>query len=488
MATHYLACDLGAESGRLMLGTLDGGRIALEELHRFPNVPVKVNGALHWNMDALFAELVAGLRKAAARNLPINSLSTDSWGVDYILYDEHGKMMSPVWHYRDARTARGVENVKTRVDWPTIYAETGIQFMALNTIYQLAAEPPERLTQAKQLLMIGDAFNYFCCGVARNEESNASTTQLYNPRTKSWSKELLGALGLREEIFAPVVPSGTKLGRLKQELAAELGLPQIEVIASCSHDTGAAVAAVPASGENWAYLSSGTWSLMGVECPHPIITDLGRDLNFTNEIGFGGSIRLLKNIIGLWLIQECRRDWAKNGKDYDYATLEELSAQATPFVSLINPADPRFVSPDDMPAKMAAFCRESGEPVPESPGAFVRCALESLALFYRVTLRQLERLIGRKVERLHVVGGGSKNRLLNQFTANALQIPVIAGPSECTALGNVLVQAIAQGHLPSLASARNVVRDSFEATTVKPRDAAEWDKAFMRFEKLLKVA
>lgn len=485
MATHYLACDLGAESGRLMLGTLDDGKISLEELHRFPNVPVKVNGALHWNMEALFAELLAGLRKAGARKLPISSFSADSWGVDYILYDEHGKMMPPVWHYRDARTARGVENAKTRVDWPTIYAETGIQFMALNTIYQLASEPPERLAQAKQLLLIGDAFNYYCCGVAQNEESLASTTQLYNPRTKSWSKKLLGTLGLREELFAPVVPSGTKLGKLRRELSAEVGLPPLEVIASCSHDTGAAVAAVPARGENWAYLSSGTWSLMGVECSQPIITDLGRDLNFTNEIGFGGSVRLLKNIIGLWLIQECRRDWARAVKEYDYRTLEELAAQAPPFVSLINPADPRLVSPDDMPARIAAVCHETGQPAPATPGAFVRCALESLALFYRVTLRQLEKLGGKKIERLHIVGGGSRNMLLNQFTANALQIPVIAGPGECTALGNVLVQAIAQGHLSSLAAAREVVRNSFEVVRVEPRAADEWNRAFARFEKLV---
>lgn len=486
MATHYLACDLGAESGRLMLGTLDGGKITLEELHRFPNAPVKVGGDLHWNMDALFAELVAGLRKAAKRKLPVSSFSADSWGVDYILYDEQGQMMSPVWHYRDARTARGVANVKARSDWPTIYAETGIQFMALNTIYQLAAEPPERLARAKQLLLIGDAFNYYCCGVAKNDESLASTTQLYSPRTKAWSRKLLSALGLREALFAPVVPSGTKLGRMKPELAAQVGLPEIEVIASCSHDTGAAVAAVPASGDNWAYLSSGTWSLMGVESPQPIISDLGRDLNFTNEIGFGGSIRLLKNIIGLWLIQECRREWARGGKEYDYAQLGGLAAQAPPFASLINPADPRFVSPDDMPARIAALCRETGQPLPDTPGAFVRCALESLALFYRVTLLQLEKLIGKRIKRLHIVGGGSKNELLNQFTANALQIPVIAGPSECTALGNVLVQAIASSHLPSLAAAREVVRNSFEVTTVKPQATAEWDKAFTRFEKLVK--
>ena len=485
MSTHYLACDLGAESGRVMLGTLEGGRITLEELHRFPNEPVKVDGALHWNIDSLFSELRAGMKKAAARRLPIASISTDSWGVDYILYDERGDIMPPVWHYRDARTARGVENVKARVDWPTIYAETGIQFMSLNTIYQLAAEPPERLAKAKQILLIGDAFNHYCCGVAKMDESLASTTQLYNPRTKSWSKKLLGALGLREEMFPPIVPCGTKLGRLKPDLESKAGLPQLDVIASCSHDTGAAVAAVPANGENWAYLSSGTWSLIGMESQHPIITDQGREANFTNEIGFGGTVRILKNIVGLWLVQECKREWAAQGRDSDYATLTRLASKAKPFASLINLADPRFVSPGDMPAKIVAFCLETGQPVPESPGAFVRCALESLALFYRITLRQLEAVIGKKIERLHIVGGGSQNTLLNQFAANSLQIPVIAGPTECTALGNVLVQAITLGHLQSLAAAREVVRNSFEVTTVKPQPGAEWDGAFGKFQKLL---
>ena len=360
MPTHYLACDLGADSGRLMLGTLDNGKIALEELHRFPNGPLKASGALHWNIDGLFSELKAGLKKAAARRLPIASISTDSWGVDYVLCDERGRILPPVWHYRDSRTAAGVANVKARVDWPAIYAETGIQFMALNTIYQLAAEPPARLAGAKQLLLIGDAFNYFCSGVARNEVSLASTTQLYNPQTGTWSKKLFRALGLREELFAPLCPSGTRLGPLKKNLAAEAGLPPIEVVASCSHDTGSAVAAVPASGENWACLSSGTWSVIGVEWPHPVITDPGRDLGFTNEIGFGNTVRLLKNIVGLWLVQECRRQWVKEGKKYDFAALEQLAAAAPPLVSLINPNDPRFLSPDDMPEKIAGFCRETG--------------------------------------------------------------------------------------------------------------------------------
>jgi rhamnulokinase len=468
-----------------MLGTLDGGKIVLEELHRFPNGPVKTSGALHWNFDALLNELKTGLKKAAACQLPIASISTDSWGVDYVLYDERGTVMSPVWCYRDSRTAFGVENAKSRTDWPTIYAETGIQFMALNTIYQLAAEPPERLARVKQLLLIGDAFNYFCSGVARNEVSLASTTQLYNPKTRTWSKKLLDALKLREDMFAPICASGTKLGPLKKNLATEVGLPQIEVIASCSHDTGAAVAAVPASGENWAYLSSGTWSLMGVEWPQPIITDQGRALGFTNEIGFGNSVRLLKNIVGLWIVQECRRQWTKEGKKYDFAALEQLAAAAPPFVSLINADDPRFLSPDNMPKKIAEFCQETGQPVPANHAAYMRCIYESLALFYRVVLRRIERLTGKKIGQLHIVGGGSKDATLNQFAANALKIPVIAGPTECTATGNMLVQAIALGHIPSHAAAREIVRNSFEMKTFTPQNSAQWDAAAARFEKLL---
>ncbi len=394
--------------------------------------------------------------------------------MDYVLYDERGLIMPPVWCYRDARTAFGIENVKAKINWPTIHAETGIQFMPLNTIYQLAAEPSERLASAKQLLFIGDAFNYFCSGVAKNEVSLASTSQLYNPQTQMWSKKIFSALQLREEMFAPLCASGTRLGLLKENLADEVGLPQIEVIASCSHDTGAAVAAVPASGENWAYLSSGTWSLMGVELARPVINEQGRSLGFTNEIGFGNSVRLLKNIIGLWILQECRRQWAKEGKKYDFGALEQLSASAPPFVSLINPDNPRFLSPDDMPRKIAEFCAETGQPVPASHGAFVRCIYESLALFYRVTLRRLERLIGKKIEHLHIVGGGSKDMTLNQFAANALKIPVIAGPTECAATGNILIQAIALGHIPSLAAAREIVRNSFELKTFTPEHSLQW--------------
>ena len=483
MTTYYLACDLGAESGRLMLGSLDGGRLALEEVHRFANTPVQTGSSLHWDIAGLFSEVRTGLKRIGERRLPVSSVSADSWGVDYLLFDLDGSILSPTFHYRDPRTQKGVENALAKVDWKTIFAETGIQFMVLNTIFQLAAESPDRLERAHRLLSIGDGFNYLLGGRAVAEQSMASTSQLYNPRTQAWSDSLIEAMGLRRRIFPPIVPSGTRLGRLSPELAREAGLENVEVVAGCSHDTGAAVAAVPATGENWAYLSSGTWSLMGVECAEPVINDACRELNFTNEIGFGGSVRLLKNIVGLWLVQECRRAWSISGHDYDYAELARLASEAPAFVSLINPADQRFLRPENMPETIAAFCRETGQPAPTTPGATIRCILESLALLYRRTLLQVEQLTGRRIERLHIVGGGSKNELLNQFTANTLQIPVLTGPVEATAVGNVLIQAIALGHLASLQAAREVVRDSMEMREVQPKAGGDWLAAYDQFSR-----
>lgn len=485
---HYLACDLGAESGRLILGTIREGRLSLEEVLRFPNTPIKAGASLHWDVARLFEELKTGLRKVGARGLPIAGISTDSWGVDYLLLDERNAIIEPTFHYRDPRTKAGVDAMFERVGWNGIFAETGIQFMPLNTLFQLAAESPERLRQARQIIGIGDGINLLLSGVARTELSLASTYQLYNPIERAWSGRLLESLGLKREQFPPIVASGTRLGPLQPDIASVTGLTGVEVIASCSHDTGAAVAAVPGEGEGWAYLSSGTWSLMGVELAEPIITDASRELNFTNELGFGGSVRLLKNLSGLWLVQECRREWAREGDDLDYATLTRLASEAPPFRSLVNPADSCFLAPDGMPARIADWCRKTGQPAPESPGECVRCALESLAMLYRRTLAQIEQLIGRKVEQLHVVGGGSRNALLNQFTANALGIPVLAGPVEATAAGNILVQAIALGEVPSLAAARNLVRESMEFVRVDPEPSTEWTAAHQRFERLLQLA
>ncbi len=483
---HYLACDLGAESGRMILGSLSEGKVVLRELHRFPNTPVREGASLRWDITRLLGEIKTGLRKALAAQPNIASISADSWGVDYALFDSAGKMMEPVYHYRDPRTKKGVENALRRVPWEAIFAETGIQYMPLNTLFQLCAEDPARLRAASFLLGIGDSVNYFLGGNPRVEVSMASTFQLYNPVRKGWADSLIRNLELPPDLFPEIVPSGSRLGRLRPELAAELGVPSIEVIASCSHDTGAAVAGVPASGNNhWAYLSSGTWSLMGVELANPIVNPECRDLNFTNEIGFGGTVRLLKNISGLWLIQECRREWLRQGREFDYATLSELARSAPPFASLINPGSEEFLAPASMPAQISEFCRRTGQPRPDNEGAFVRCALESLALLYRRTLRQIEQITGRKVEVLHIVGGGSQNDLLNQFTANAVQIPVLTGPAEATAAGNILIQAIALGHLPSLAAARSVVRNSTQLRPFIPQEADAWNRASTRFESLI---
>ena len=482
-STYYLACDLGAESGRLMLGALENDRLSLEELHRFPNTPVASGDSLHWNWTALVAGLREGMRLAAARNVPIASISTDSWGVDYVLFDAAGRAMEPVFHYRDARCQRGVEAVYSKVDWNTVFSETGIQFMSLNTLFQLGAESPDRLRSAGALLGVGDAFNCLLSGVAVSEVSMASTTQLYNPVSREWSGRLLSALDLPRAIFPRIVPSGTILGSLRGEfqIPGSSGLASTRVVASCSHDTGAAVAAVPAQGDRWAYLSSGTWSLMGVEVAEPNLTPACRDLNFTNEIGFGNSVRLLKNIVGLWIVQECKRFWGQSGSDFTYAQLAEAAAGAPAFKCLINPTDPRFLSPGRMPQKIEAFCAETQQPIPATVGEVVRGVLESLALVYAHTLSQLEQVLGHRIERLHIVGGGSRNELLNQFTANALQIPVLAGPEEATAAGNVLIQAIAMGHLKDLAHAREVVRASHPCKTYQPKDAAEWQSALRRF-------
>jgi len=485
--TYYIACDLGAESGRVIEGTLNNGKLALSELHRFPNQPIKDKDSLCWNIPQVFQEVLVGLRKVAEHQDPIASLSCDSWGVDYMLFESDGSLITPTYHYRDPRSQSGMKEVLDKVPWETIYAETGIQKMPINTLFQLGAEKSKRLGKAHQLLSVADGFNYLLSGAAKMEVSMASTTQLYNPVTKNWSDKLIQALKLPSKLFPQIVPSGTLLGPLRADIAQQTKLEDVQVIASCSHDTAAAVAGLPASGQNWAFLSSGTWSLMGVEVPEPIINDASRELNFTNEIGYGNSVRLLKNIAGLWIIQECRRHWAEKEQDLDYDVMTHLAASSPPFESLINPSDPRFLEPGDMPSKIQAFCKETGQLVPRKPGPIVRCVLESLALLYRRTLGDIEKITGRKIERLHIVGGGTKNSLLNHFTANALQIPVVIGPTEAAAAGNVLVQAMALNHVPSLEEARKIVRDSFSMEIIQPHVAA-WSAAYDRLEKLVSGA
>ncbi len=481
---HYIACDLGAESGRVMLGTLTDGKLSLEEIHRFPNNAILVNGSRRWDVLRLFDELKTGLAKVAARGLKVESLATDSWGVDYVWLRGQEPFLTAPYQYRDeARNAGAYERAFAVVPREEVFAESGIQFMTINTLYQLhwdAANRPWVLKNAERFLNIGDYFNYLFSGVAKAEQSLASTTQLYNPKRKKWSRPLLRKLGLPKKLFPEIVPAGTVLG----PLLAEFGLPGAQVVAACSHDTGAAVAAVPAEGKGWAYLSSGTWSLLGVETKKPVITEKSQQFNFTNEVGYGPSIRLLKNIIGLWIVQECRRAWAKEGKEYSYDDLKVMAAESPALKALIQPNDARFLTAGNMPQKIADYCRATNQPEPATPGAFVRCTLESLALLYRQVLDQLESLTEQKLTTLHIVGGGSQNELLDQFSANATGRVVVTGPVEATAAGNVLIQALALGHVVTLRELRSIVRRSFTVDVYRPQDELTWQSAYERFQKL----
>jgi len=483
----YLACDLGADSGRVILGRLESGWLTLEELHRFSNGPAKIGGSLRWDVLRIFEELKTGLRKFAEKKIPAVSLSVDSWGVDYVLFNSRQPMLALPYHYRDPRTEQPYAETLRTVGRERIFSETGIQFMPFNTIYQLIADVEQNsdlLAVADQFLNIGDYLNFLFSGVARAEESLASTTQIYNPVSRTWSDGLIRDFKFPKNIFPAIVPSGSKLGPVLPEIAEETGLSGIEVVATCSHDTGAAVAAVPAEGDDWAYLSSGTWSLIGVELPSPLINETVREHNFTNEVGYGGTIRFLKNIIGLWILQESRRTWEREGHLLDYSEIERLAEEAEPFRSLINPNATRFLQPGGMPEKIAAYCRETGQPVPETHGQFARCIYESLALRYRTTLDQMAEIIGHKISRLHIVGGGSQSSLLNQFAASATGRTVLAGPVEATACGNVLIQALALGHLPDLAALREVVRTSFSIRKYQPEQSDVWLKASERFASL----
>jgi len=483
---HYIACDLGAESGRVMLGVLENGKLEIEEIHRFANGPARIMGSYRWDTLRIFEELKQGLRKVAERGIAPRSLSVDSWGVDYVLMRGSEPQLGIPHHYRDARTDSTYEMALKKATPERIFEETGIQFMSINTLYQFVAdmkEQPEIVALADRFLLIGDYFNYLFSGRGVAEESLASTTQIYDPRKRAWSLELIGIFGFNERIFPAIVPSGTILGPVRDDIVEETRLKGAQVVATCSHDTGAAVAAVPAEGDDWAFLSSGTWSLIGVELPEPLINDAVRQANFTNEAGHGGTTRFLKNISGLWLLQECRRAWAA---EYGYEELTRLAIETEPLRSLVNPNSARLARPDQMPRKIQEECEAHGEPVPVSPGQIARCILESLALTYRVAFEKLRELTGRPLTKLHIVGGGSQSALLNQAAADAIGCAVIAGPVEATAIGNVLVQAIALADIESLAALRRTVRDSFPVTTYKPRHGHAWDEAYGRFCNLSK--
>jgi rhamnulokinase len=481
----YLAVDLGASSGRVLCGLFDGKKLSLEEAHRFPNLPFPLMGSYHWNALGLLGEVKTGLRKAAATHgASVVSLGLDTWGVDYGYVDKRGRLLGNPYAYRDPRTSGMEKEACRRAGRWTIYKTTGIQFMFFNTLMQVLADVEHdnpALKSADRLLFMPDLLNYWLTGVMVNEHTIASTSQMIDPRTGRWAKPLLSRLGIPTQMLGKIVEPGTALGRLLPELREEVGLGSARVIAPGCHDTASAVAAVPARGANHAYLSSGTWSLMGVESAVPVITEKGMKYSLTNEGGVEHTIRLLTNICGLWLVQECKRVWESRGRSYDYVELASLAQKEKPFSAFIEPDDPAYATPGDMPARIAAYCRKTRQKAPSTPGAFVRVIYDSLALKYRVVFDRLQELTGRHLDTLHVVGGGAQNKVLNPFAANALNRPVVTGPVEATAIGNILVQMMACGDLTSLEQGRELVRRSFPTVTYEPREQIRWADALARF-------
>jgi rhamnulokinase len=487
----FLGIDLGGESGRVMAGLWNGSRMQLEEVHRFSNGGVALGDSLRWDLLRLWGEIESGLTMAAKRfGSAILSVGGDTWGVDFVLLSKSGELLGQPRHYRDARNVAATRRMLERVSREEIWSASGIQFMPINTLSQLAAlqqNNPELLEAADCFLMIPDFIHWCLCGAKSVEFTNATTTQFFHPTERRWSSELLGKLDIPISMFPPVVQPGTYLGNVSEAVMRRTGLARVRTIAPATHDTGSAVVAVPTkrTGKaDWAYLSSGTWSLLGMELPAPVLSRRAQELNVTNEGGVDGTYRLLKNIMGLWLVQQCRRSFEKAGGTADYGKLIRLAEAAPAFQSLINPDDARFLSPPDMPQAIVEFCRESDQPAPETEGQFIRCALESLALKYAIVLGWLEEMAGSRVEVIHVVGGGARNALLNQFTANACGHIVLAGPAEATVLGNLLIQARAAGELGSLEDIRRVSGGSAAMQVFSLQDGAVWTDARERFLQL----
>ena len=489
----YLAVDLGASSGRVLAGRFTDGRLEVQLVHRFANGPIAVAGRLHWDILGLWREVQDGMRTAVYEfsGHRFVSVGVDSWGVDFGLLGPHDELLGNPYCYRDRRTEGVMARSFQVVSAEEVFSQTGLQFMEFNSLYQLIVwrqSGSALLDVAEHLLLIPDLFHWLMTGEKVAERTNATTTQFFNPIAGEWATSLFEAFGLPTNILPPVVPPGTRLGPLRAEVSAATGLKDIEVVLPGTHDTASAVMSVPAAGNgglpDWCYISSGTWSLMGVEMPQPIINDECRELNLTNEGGVGGTTRLLKNIMGLWLIQECRRIWSQAGQDHSWDEWLQRAGQATPLVSFIAPNDPRFLKPDDMPTTIREYCRATSQMVPATPGALIRSALESLALEYRRVLLSLERLVGCSLKTIHIVGGGSQNRLLCQMTADACQRRVLAGPVEATAIGNIMMQGVATGVIGSIAEARDVIRTSFEVDEYVPQNPGPWDEAFERFQAL----
>ncbi|MCX6133858.1 MAG: rhamnulokinase [Ignavibacteriales bacterium] len=482
----FVAFDIGAESGRTILGTLEENRLAIQQITRFPNEMKPIGGHLHWDIDGLFGNLKEGLRACSGLGAKPKSIGVDTWGVDYGLLGQDGAFLELPYTYRDHRTNGMMEKFFERVPRRRIYELTGIQFMQLNTLFQLfaaAQQSPHIVEKAARLLFMPDILNYLLTGETRTEFTFATTSQLLNPRTGNWEPELFSALQVPISIMQEILQPGTNLGQLRAPVAEDVWLGEIPVTAVASHDTGSAIAAIPAEGTEWAYISSGTWSLMGVEIPRPVITDEAHASNFTNEGGVGGTFRFLKNIMGLWLLQQCRKEWSSEVQ-YDYEEMVKLAMQAAPFRSLVDPDYPEFFNPVSMPGAIRQFCQKTSQPLPATHADYARSILESLALKYRATLDQIQRLTGQRIKRIHIIGGGAKNSLLCQYAANATGATIIAGPVEATAIGNIMVQALAAGCVGSLKEIRSIVRHSFEPVAYEPKETGIWQQAYERYKDL----
>lgn len=481
------AVDLGAESGRVVLGRFDGARLQIEEVHRFPNEPVRLLGRLRWDLPRLFLEMQRGLALARrAAGGPLACVAVDTWGVDFALLGEDGEILGHPYHYRALASEQAMREAFAMVPAREIFEVTGIQLIPINTLFQLIElrrVGPAALGAARRLLMLPGAFTYLLTGQQLDEFTIATTSQLYDPTAGDWAWRLVDALGLPRHLFGEVIPPGTLVGPLEGGAAAETGLEGARVALTAGHDTACAVAAVPAAEPSgWAYISSGTWSLVGIEVPAPVITDAAFSANLSNEGGVFGTFRLLRNVMGLWLLQECRRRWEQEGAALSYDELAHLAAKAPPRRSFVDPDDLRFLRPGDMVAHVQAFCRETAQPVPTERGEVVRTILESLALKYRWVIETLERVAGGRIERVHVVGGGSRNALLCQLTADVTGRPVVAGPAEATAIGNLLMQARALGEVKSLSELRDAVRRSFPTRTYEPAEAETWEEPYRYFQ------
>ncbi len=480
------AVDLGAQSGRVAIGRFDGARLSVDVVHRFANVPVEREGTLEWDAPRLRRDVADGLRMAA-RDEQIESVAVDSWAVDFGLLDDAGRLLRNPVHYRNRRRAAAFDRVLELIPPRELYQRTTIQLLPINTVFELAALAADggaALTGARRLLLIPDLFHHWLCGSETTELTNATTTQCYDPHTGDWARDLLDRLEVPTAILPEIVSPGTTLGPVGADAGAETGLLGVTVIATATHDTAAAVAATPLNGERSAYLSIGTWSLVGIESDVPVAGEAAYRTNLTNEGGVGGTVRVLRNVNGLWLLHECRRAWAEAGRDYAFAELVELARTALPLRALIDPDAPFFAEPGDVPARVAWYCADTGQEPPASDAATVRCILESLALKQAECVDVLASVSGRTLEELHVVGGGARNDLLCAWTAEAAQRLVLAGPSEATLLGNLLVQAVALGELSSIAEGRELVRRSFVATTYEPTGDAAWHEARERFAEL----